>query len=147
MQRVAIGRMLVREAAVFLMDEPISHLDAKLRAHMRVELKRLQREINSTTLFVSHDQLEAMTMGDRIVVMNYGEIQQFDTPQRTFDMPANITESHPGAVRVPSLFPQKESGLDWFLRRSSFSRRYVKRLHAAAKRAMRRAAFETGLRC
>ena len=90
MQRVAIGRMLVREAAVFLMDEPISHLDAKLRAHMRVELKRLQREVNSTTLFVSHDQLEAMTMGDRIVVMNMGEIQQFDTPQRTFDMPANI---------------------------------------------------------
>ncbi len=90
MQRVAIGRMLVREAAVFLMDEPISHLDAKLRAHMRIELKRLQREVNSTTLFVSHDQLEAMTMGDRIVVMNQGEIQQFDTPQRIFDLPANV---------------------------------------------------------
>ena len=90
MQRVAIGRMLVREATVFLMDEPISHLDAKLRAHMRIELKRLQREVNSTTLFVSHDQLEAMTMGDRIVVMDQGEIQQFDTPQRIFDLPANI---------------------------------------------------------
>ncbi len=89
MQRVAIGRAIVREAAVFLLDEPISHLDAKLRSHMRGELKRLQREIQSTTILVSHDQLEAMSMADRIAVMNLGVIQQFDTPERIFNLPAN----------------------------------------------------------
>ncbi len=89
MQRVAIGRAIVREASVFLLDEPISHLDAKLRSHMRGELKRLQREIQSTTILVSHDQLEAMSMADRIAVMNAGVIQQFDTPDRIFNLPAN----------------------------------------------------------
>jgi multiple sugar transport system ATP-binding protein len=88
-QRVAIGRMLVRQADVFLMDEPISHLDAKLRAYMRTELRHLQKSLNVTTLFVSHDQLEAMSMADRIVVMNDGAIQQFATPQEIFDKPAN----------------------------------------------------------
>ena len=88
-QRVAIGRMLVRQADVFLMDEPISHLDAKLRAHMRTELRHLQKTLGVTTLFVSHDQLEAMSMGDRIVVMNDGAVQQFGTPQEVFDRPAN----------------------------------------------------------
>ena len=88
-QRVAIGRMLVRQADVFLMDEPISHLDAKLRAYMRTELRHLQKGLNVTTLFVSHDQLEAMSMADRIVVMNDGCIQQFATPQEIFDKPAN----------------------------------------------------------
>jgi len=88
-QRVAIGRMLVRQADVFLMDEPISHLDAKLRAYMRTELRHLQKKLQVTTLFVSHDQLEAMSMADRIVVMNDGVIQQFGTPQEVFDMPAN----------------------------------------------------------
>ena len=88
-QRVAIGRMLVRQADVFLMDEPISHLDAKLRAHMRTELRHLQKTLGVTTLFVSHDQLEAMSMGDRILVMNDGAIQQFGTPQEVFDRPAN----------------------------------------------------------
>jgi ABC-type sugar transport system ATPase subunit len=68
------------------MDEPISHLDAKLRSHMRGELKRLQREIQSTTVYVSHDQLEAMSMADRIAVLNSGEIQQFDTPDRIFHL-------------------------------------------------------------
>ena len=89
MQRVAIGRAIVREAAVFLMDEPISHLDAKLRSHMRGELKRLQREIQSTTILVSHDQLEAMSMADRIAVLNLGVIQQFDTPDHIFNRPSN----------------------------------------------------------
>ncbi len=89
MQRVAIGRAIIREASVFLMDEPISHLDAKLRSHMRGELKRLQREIQSTTVYVSHDQIEAMSMADRIAVLNFGEIQQFDTPERIFNLPAN----------------------------------------------------------
>ncbi|WP_309085668.1 ABC transporter ATP-binding protein [Chelativorans sp.] len=88
-QRVAIGRMLVRQADVFLMDEPISHLDAKLRAAMRIELKHLQRELKATTIYVSHDQLEAMTMADRILIMRDGTIQQFDTPKAVFDRPAN----------------------------------------------------------
>lgn len=88
-QRVAIGRMLVRQADVFLMDEAISHLDAKLRAYMRIELRQLQRALGVTTLFVSHDQLEAMSMADRILVMNDGAIQQFATPQEVFDRPAN----------------------------------------------------------
>jgi multiple sugar transport system ATP-binding protein len=89
-QRVAIGRMLVREADVFLMDEPISHLDAKLRAHMRAELRHLQKQLGVTTLFVSHDQLEAMSMADRIMVMNEGVIQQFAPPQEIFDSPVNL---------------------------------------------------------
>jgi multiple sugar transport system ATP-binding protein len=88
-QRVAIGRMLVREANVFLMDEPISHLDAKLRAHMRAELRHLQKELGQTTLFVTHDQLEAMSMADRIMVMSDGAIQQLAPPQQVFDRPAN----------------------------------------------------------
>jgi multiple sugar transport system ATP-binding protein len=90
MQRVAIGRAIIREASVFLLDEPISHLDAKLRSHMRGELKRLQREIASTAVLVTHDQLEAMSIGDRIAVMNKGNIQQFDRPGRIFNLPANL---------------------------------------------------------
>lgn len=88
MQRVAIGRALVRDADVFLMDEPISHLDAQLRARMRVEFKRLQKEFRATILYVSHDQLEAMTMSDRIVVLNAGRVQQIGPPQQIFDRPA-----------------------------------------------------------
>lgn len=90
MQRVAIGRAIIRDASVFLLDEPISHLDAKLRSHMRGELKRLQKEIKSTTILVTHDQLEAMSMGDRIAVLNSGVIQQYDTPTRIFNLPANL---------------------------------------------------------
>ena len=89
-QRVAIGRALVRDANAYLMDEPISALDAKLRAHMRVEFKRLQREFAATILYVSHDQLEAMTMGDRIVVIDRGVVQQIGTPRDIFDRPANL---------------------------------------------------------
>jgi ABC-type sugar transport system ATPase subunit len=88
MQRVAIGRALVRDADVYLMDEPISHLDAQLRARMRLEFKRLQKEFNATILYVSHDQLEAMTMSDRIVVMNKGVVEQIGPPQEIFDRPA-----------------------------------------------------------
>jgi ABC-type sugar transport system ATPase subunit len=100
-QRVAIGRMLVRRADLFLMDEPISHLDAKLRAHMRLEFKKLQREFKATILYVSHDQLEAMTMGDRIVVMNHGVVQQIGTPRTIFDRPANRFVA--GFVGEPSM--------------------------------------------
>ena len=89
LQRVAIARMLVRDADIFLMDEPMSHLDAQLRAHMRAELKHIQKRIGTTTIFVTHDQLEAMTMADRILVMNEGKILQFATPIEIFERPAN----------------------------------------------------------
>jgi len=87
-QRVAIGRALVREADCYLLDEPISHLDAQLRARMRVEFKRLQRDFKATMLYVSHDQLEAMTMADRIVLINKGRIEQIAAPQELFDRPS-----------------------------------------------------------
>ena len=89
MQRVAIGRAIIRDAALFLLDEPISHLDAKLRSHMRGELKRIQKEIRATAILVTHDQIEAMSMGDRIAVLNEGLIQQFDTPEKIFNLPSN----------------------------------------------------------
>ncbi len=88
-QRVALGRAVVREPAVFLMDEPLSNLDAKLRIQTRAELIKLHRRLGITTIYVTHDQVEAMTMGDRIAVMRHGEVQQCDTPQRIFDHPAN----------------------------------------------------------
>jgi multiple sugar transport system ATP-binding protein len=100
-QRVAIGRMLVKKADIYLMDEPISHLDAKLRAHMRLEFKKLQKEFKATILYVSHDQLEAMTMGDRVVVMNEGSIQQVGKPRDIFERPANRFVA--GFVGEPSM--------------------------------------------
>jgi multiple sugar transport system ATP-binding protein len=89
MQRVAIGRALVREPAVYLMDEPLSSLDAKLRAELRLELKRIQRELGTTILYVTHDQIEAMTMADRIGVMNEGRIIQLGTPKEIYERPDN----------------------------------------------------------
>ena len=89
LQRVAIARMLVRDADVFLMDEPMSHLDAQLRGHMRAELRHIQKEIGVTTIFVTHDQLEAMTMADRIMVMKDGQMLQFATPREVFERPRN----------------------------------------------------------
>ena len=89
-QRVAIGRAIVRKPAVYLMDEPISHLDAKLRAHMRGELKRLQKDLGRTTIYVTHDQLEAMAMADRVAVMRLGVIQQFTTPDELYNNPVNM---------------------------------------------------------
>lgn len=88
-QRVAMGRAIVRNPKVFLMDEPLSNLDAKLRGQMRVEIARLYHQLDSTFIYVTHDQTEAMTLGTRIVVMKDGEIQQIDTPQRLFHYPAN----------------------------------------------------------
>lgn len=88
-QRVALGRAIVREPDVFLMDEPLSNLDAKLRVHMRAELKKLQKDLGITTIYVTHDQVEAMTMGRRIAVLHQGLLQQFDTPQRVYSHPAN----------------------------------------------------------
>ena len=89
-QRVAMGRAIVREPQVFLMDEPLSNLDAKLRVQMRSEIARIQREVHATTIYVTHDQVEAMTMGDRVAVMRGGVLQQLDSPQRLYDRPANL---------------------------------------------------------
>jgi multiple sugar transport system ATP-binding protein len=89
-QRVALGRAIVREPQVFLMDEPLSNLDAKLRVHTRAELKALQKELSTTTVFVTHDQAEAMTMADRIAVMDHGALQQVGTPDDVYDRPANL---------------------------------------------------------
>ncbi|MGD9201578.1 MAG: sn-glycerol-3-phosphate ABC transporter ATP-binding protein UgpC [Chitinispirillia bacterium] len=88
-QRVALGRAIVRKPAVFLFDEPLSNLDAKLREKMRVELKKMHLELKTTMVYVTHDQIEAMTMGDRICVLNKGEIQQVDTPHNLYSKPAN----------------------------------------------------------
>ncbi len=89
-QRVALGRAMVREPAVFLLDEPLSNLDAKLRTEMRSRISMLHKELKTTFVYVTHDQTEAMTMGDRIVVMKDGVIQQFDTPQMLYNHPQNI---------------------------------------------------------
>jgi multiple sugar transport system ATP-binding protein len=89
-QRVAMGRAIVREPQVFLMDEPLSNLDAKLRVQMRAEIAKLQHELATTTIYVTHDQVEAMTMGDRVAVMSMGVLQQADSPQRLYDEPANL---------------------------------------------------------
>ncbi|HET9966738.1 MAG TPA: sn-glycerol-3-phosphate ABC transporter ATP-binding protein UgpC [Streptosporangiaceae bacterium] len=89
-QRVAMGRAIVRQPSVFLMDEPLSNLDAKLRVQMRAEVARIQRHLNVSTIYVTHDQIEAMTMGDRVTVMRDGRLQQVDTPQHLYDNPDNI---------------------------------------------------------
>ena len=89
-QRVAMGRAIVREPKAFLMDEPLSNLDARLRVQMRTEIVRIQRELNVTTIYVTHDQIEAMTMADRVAVMRGGVLQQFDTPDRVYAHPANL---------------------------------------------------------
>ncbi len=89
-QRVAMGRAIVRQPQAFLMDEPLSNLDAKLRVQMRADISKLQRDLGTTTLYVTHDQVEAMTMGDRVAVMSQGRLQQVDTPQRLYDAPANL---------------------------------------------------------
>jgi multiple sugar transport system ATP-binding protein len=89
-QRVALGRSIVRNPKVFLMDEPLSNLDAKLRIQMRTEIAALHKRLSATTIYVTHDQVEAMTMGDRIVILNQGKIQQVDTPLRVYQDPANM---------------------------------------------------------
>lgn len=90
MQRVALGRAMVRRPKAFLMDEPMSNLDAKLRVDMRTELKRLQRRLGATTIFVTHDQVEAMSMADRIVIMHQGSLQQVGTPQEVYNQPQTV---------------------------------------------------------
>jgi multiple sugar transport system ATP-binding protein len=100
-QRVAVGRAIVRKPKVFLFDEPLSNLDAKLRTQMRTELSKLHEKLRTTIIYVTHDQAEAMTMGDRIVVMRDGIIQQIDTPQNLYDHPAN--EFVAGFIGSPSM--------------------------------------------
>jgi multiple sugar transport system ATP-binding protein len=89
-QRVAMGRAIVREPSAFLMDEPLSNLDAKLRVQMRAEIARIQRSLGVTTIYVTHDQIEAMTMGDRVAVLKGGVLQQVDSPQTLYDRPDNV---------------------------------------------------------
>jgi multiple sugar transport system ATP-binding protein len=89
-QRVAMGRAIVRQPHAFLMDEPLSNLDAKLRVQLRAELARLLDELGTTTIYVTHDQVEALTMGDRVAVMRRGQLEQVDTPQRLYDRPVNV---------------------------------------------------------
>jgi multiple sugar transport system ATP-binding protein len=89
-QRVAMGRAIVRQPKVFLMDEPLSNLDAKLRVQMRSEVARIQHELKATTVYVTHDQVEAMTMGDRVALLRRGLLQQVDTPLRLYNAPANL---------------------------------------------------------
>nr|WP_325222579.1 sn-glycerol-3-phosphate ABC transporter ATP-binding protein UgpC [uncultured Oscillibacter sp.] len=100
-QRVAIGRAIVREPKVLLMDEPLSNLDAKLRNQMRAEIIKLRQKINTTFMYVTHDQTEAMTLGDRIVIMKDGFIQQIGTPQEVFDHPANLFVA--GFIGMPQM--------------------------------------------
>jgi multiple sugar transport system ATP-binding protein len=109
MQRVAIGRALVRQPAIFLMDEPLSSLDAKLRAELRLELKRIQQDLGATILYVTHDQIEAMTMATRIGVIERGRLVQVDTPREIYENPANVYVAarlgQPGINLIPrSLF-------------------------------------------
>src|SRR5882757_7885185 len=109
-QRVALGRALVRDPKVFLMDEPLSNLDAKLRVQMRSELKRFQRDLKATVIYVTHDQLEAVTMADKMAVMNGGVLQQYDTPETVFNTPVNIFVA--GFVGSPAmnLIPARVAG-------------------------------------
>src|SRR3977135_3038672 len=110
MQRVAIGRALVREPAVYLMDEPLSSLDAKLRAELRLELKRIQRELGTTILYVTHDQIEAMTMADRIGVMSEGVLVQLGTPREIYERPKTTYVAGRLGTPVINLIPAELLG-------------------------------------
>lgn len=105
-QRVAMGRALVRDPSVFLLDEPLSNLDAKLRAQIRADIAKIQKALNKTTLYVTHDQVEAMTLGDRVAVMDAGQIQQIDTPDVLYESPGNVFVARfigsPGMNIIPS---------------------------------------------
>lgn len=115
MQRVALGRALVRETNLFLMDEPLSNLDAKLRTTMREELVQFHRRLNATTIYVTHDQTEAMTMGDKIVIMNQGEIQQIGSPSDIYKHPANLFVANFIGSPAMNLLPLKREDARYFL--------------------------------
>ena len=111
-QRVALGRALVRDPAVFLMDEPLSNLDAKLRVQMRSEIKRFHQDLKATIIYVTHDQLEAVTMADKMAVMNGGYLQQYDTPAQVFANPVNMFVASFIGSPAMSLIPLKASTVD-----------------------------------
>src|SRR5215468_1753092 len=100
-QRVAMGRAIVRSPKVFLMDEPLSNLDAKLRVQMRAEVSRIQSRLDTTTIYVTHDQTEAMTLGDRVAVMRAGILQQVDSPKNLYERPDNLFVA--GFIGSPSM--------------------------------------------
>ncbi len=107
-QRVAIGRAIVRQPKLFLFDEPLSNLDAKLRVTMRAEIRQLQRRLGITSLYVTHDQIEAMTMADRLIVMEAGRAAQIATPMEVFDRPANLfVAQFIGSPAMTSSIPSK----------------------------------------
>jgi multiple sugar transport system ATP-binding protein len=106
-QRVAMGRAIVRDPSVFLMDEPLSNLDAKMRTQIRTEIAELQRQMGTTTVYVTHDQVEAMTMGDRVAVMRSGQLQQIATPQELYDHPANVFVAGFMGSPAMNIFPTK----------------------------------------
>ena len=117
-----MGRAIVRQPQAFLMDEPLSNLDAKLRVQMRADIAKLQRDLGTTTIYVTHDQVEAMTMGDRVAVMSQGELQQVDTPQRLYDQPANLFVA--GFIGTPPMnLLEATVSRDERRRRSSLARR------------------------
>jgi multiple sugar transport system ATP-binding protein len=113
-QRVAMGRALVRNPSVFLLDEPLSNLDAKLRAQIRADIALIQKNLNKTTLYVTHDQVEAMTLGDSVAVMNHGELQQVGTPEMLYKKPQNIFVAkfigNPGMNIIPSTVMRDNEG-------------------------------------
>jgi multiple sugar transport system ATP-binding protein len=109
-QRVALGRALVRDPRVFLMDEPLSNLDAKLRTQMRSELKRFHQDLNATVIYVTHDQMEAVTMADKMAVMSGGLLQQYDTPERVFEHPVNTFVASFVGSPAMSLVPARVVG-------------------------------------
>src|SRR5947207_4661233 len=118
-QRVAVGRAIVRQPAVFLFDEPLSNLDAKLRVQMRAEITRLQQDLGTTAVYVTHDQVEAMTMGHRIAVMRAGKLQQVGAPLEVYDRPANVFVAQFIGTPPMNLVPATVAGST--LRASSFT--------------------------
>jgi multiple sugar transport system ATP-binding protein len=132
-QRVAMGRAIVREPQVFLMDEPLSNLDAKLRVQTRIQIAALQRRIGVTTVYVTHDQVEAMTMGDRVAVLKDGVLQQVATPRELYDEPVNVFVA--GFIGSPAMnlmtLPLTEDGVRWGHTNIAVTRSLV----AAARRA------------
>ena len=135
-QRVALGRALVRDPAVFLMDEPLSNLDAKLRVQMRSEIKRFHQDLKATIIYVTHDQLEAVTMADKMAVMNGGFLQQYDSPAEVFAHPVNMFVASFIGSPAMSLVPLEASTVDgqsvltgaegWTLRLSDLNARKVR---------------------
>jgi multiple sugar transport system ATP-binding protein len=139
-QRVALGRALVRDPAVFLMDEPLSNLDAKLRVQMRSEIKRFHQDLHATIIYVTHDQLEAVTMADQMAVMNGGLLQQYDTPARVFANPVNMFVA--GFIGSPamSLVPLEATTVDGVTALTSRPEGWILPLSDANARKVARAA-------